>query len=147
MYICSTNDRVNPLYYVTFTTATLCASFILFKGFNTTNAVNTLSLLCGFLIIFSGVYLLNFSRSNPNGFASIEDAVLREEFPLENGVAAGMQARRSLQSRGSVSNFQPRRNSSFPKREATLQAAIDDEESLGLTQLDDLDVAQPKIAD
>jgi magnesium transporter len=28
---------VNPLYYVTFTTATLCASFILFSGFNTTD--------------------------------------------------------------------------------------------------------------
>ncbi|KAL1893217.1 hypothetical protein Cpir12675_004236 [Ceratocystis pirilliformis] len=58
---------VNPLYYVTFTTATLVASFILFRGFNTTDAVNTLSLLCGFLITFTGVYLLNISNSNPNG--------------------------------------------------------------------------------
>ncbi|KAL2024650.1 hypothetical protein VTK56DRAFT_6851 [Thermocarpiscus australiensis] len=58
---------VNPLYYVTFTTATLCASFILFKGFNTTEAVNTLSLLCGFLVTFTGVYLLNLSRTDPNG--------------------------------------------------------------------------------
>ncbi|KAL2181431.1 magnesium transporter NIPA-domain-containing protein [Thermothelomyces heterothallicus CBS 202.75] len=58
---------VNPLYYVTFTTATLCASFILFKGFNTTEAVNTLSLICGFLVTFTGVYLLNLSRSDPNG--------------------------------------------------------------------------------
>ncbi|KAK3295718.1 magnesium transporter NIPA-domain-containing protein [Chaetomium fimeti] len=58
---------VNPLYYVTFTTATLCASFILFKGFNTTEAVNTLSLICGFLVTFTGVYLLNLSRNDPNG--------------------------------------------------------------------------------
>lgn len=58
---------VNPLYYVTFTTATLCASFILFKGFNTTEAVNTLSLICGFLVTFTGVYLLNLSRRDPNG--------------------------------------------------------------------------------
>ncbi len=58
---------MNPLYYVTFTTATLCASFILFKGFNTTEAVNTLSLLCGFLVTFTGVYLLNLSRGDPNG--------------------------------------------------------------------------------
>lgn len=58
---------VNPLYYVTFTTATLCASFILFKGFNTTDPVSTLSLLCGFLITFTGVYLLNLSRRDPNG--------------------------------------------------------------------------------
>ncbi|KAK4106228.1 DUF803-domain-containing protein [Parathielavia hyrcaniae] len=58
---------VNPLYYVTFTTATLCASFILFKGFNTTEAVNTLSLICGFLVTFTGVYLLNLSRGDPDG--------------------------------------------------------------------------------
>ncbi|KAK6822587.1 magnesium transporter NIPA-domain-containing protein [Apiospora arundinis] len=58
---------VNPLYYVTFTTATLCASFILFGGFNTSDAVNTLSLLCGFLTTFTGVYLLNLSRRDPNG--------------------------------------------------------------------------------
>ncbi|KAL5629016.1 hypothetical protein BROUX41_002407 [Berkeleyomyces rouxiae] len=61
---------VNPLYYVTFTTATLVASFILFRGFNTTDTVNTLSLLCGFLITFTGVYLLNISNSNPNGQGS-----------------------------------------------------------------------------
>lgn len=46
---------------------TLCASFILFGGFNTTDTVNTISLLCGFLVTFTGVYLLNLSRSDPNG--------------------------------------------------------------------------------
>ena len=63
----NTHYSVNPLYYVTFTTATLTASFILFGGFNTTDAVNTISLLCGFLIIFTGVYLLNLSRDDPEG--------------------------------------------------------------------------------
>ncbi|KAI9660689.1 MAG: hypothetical protein M1821_010041 [Bathelium mastoideum] len=58
---------VNPLYYVTFTTFTLIASFILFRGFNTTSAINTLSLLSGFLVIFAGVYLLNLSREDPEG--------------------------------------------------------------------------------
>lgn len=62
---------VNPLYYVTFTTATLCASFILFSGFNTSDIVNTLSLLCGFLVTFTGVYLLNLSRGDPNGFKMV----------------------------------------------------------------------------
>ena len=52
---------------MTFTTATLCASFILFSGFNTTDTVNTLSLLSGFLVTFTGVYLLNLSRGDPNG--------------------------------------------------------------------------------
>ncbi|EMC92053.1 hypothetical protein BAUCODRAFT_274873 [Baudoinia panamericana UAMH 10762] len=58
---------VNPLYYVTFTTCTLLASFILFRGFNTTDGTNTVSLLCGFLTIFTGVYLLNLSREDPDG--------------------------------------------------------------------------------
>ncbi|KAI7671943.1 DUF803-domain-containing protein [Hortaea werneckii] len=58
---------VNPLYYVAFTTFTLLASFILFRGFNTSDTVNTISLLCGFLTIFTGVYLLNLSREDPDG--------------------------------------------------------------------------------
>ena len=60
----STFHSVNPLYYVTFTTAVLSASFILFQGFNTTDRVNTVSLLSGFLIIFTGVYLLNLSQND-----------------------------------------------------------------------------------
>jgi drug/metabolite transporter (DMT)-like permease len=58
---------VNPLYYVSFTTFTLLASFLMFRGFNTSDAVNTISLLCGFLVTFSGVYLLNLSREDPDG--------------------------------------------------------------------------------
>ena len=86
------------MYYVTFTTATLCASFILFRGFNTTDAVNTLSLLCGFLVIFTGVYLLNLSRDDPDGRRLLSGH-------LENGVPtdgiAGIQTRRSMQRRRS----------------------------------------------
>lgn len=90
---------VNPLYYVTFTTATLCASFILFKGFNTTDAVNTISLLCGFLIIFSGVYLLNLSRYDPDGRAMLNK--LGEDGVPTDGIAS-YQTRLSIQSRGSL---------------------------------------------
>ncbi|KAH0847389.1 Magnesium transporter NIPA2 [Fonsecaea pedrosoi] len=99
---------VNPLYYVTFTTATLCASFILFQGFNTTDATNTLSLLCGFLVIFSGVYLLNLSRGDPDGHR-----LLNGKIPDEDGIPtdalAGLQTRRSMQSRRSLD---PHRRSS-----------------------------------
>ncbi|KAJ7441527.1 DUF803-domain-containing protein [Mycena galericulata] len=52
---------VNPMYYVGFCTATIVASLILFKGFNTTNATNTVSLLCGFIVTFLGVHILNIS--------------------------------------------------------------------------------------
>lgn len=90
--------RVNPLYYVTFTTATLCASFILFRGFNTTDAVNTISLLSGFLVIFTGVYLLNLSRGDPDGRKLLNGHV-SDGVPTEG--ITGLQTRRSMQTRRS----------------------------------------------
>ncbi|KAI5459997.1 magnesium transporter NIPA-domain-containing protein [Mariannaea sp. PMI_226] len=96
---CFPTNIVNPLYYVTFTTATLCASFILFSGFNTTDPVGTLSLLCGFLITFIGVYLLNLSRGDPHGRKLVDgrggsDAVATD-------MVSGLQTRLSMQSRRS----------------------------------------------
>jgi hypothetical protein len=71
---------VNPIYYVFFTTATIIASAILFQGFNTTGAANTISLLCGFAIIFMGVYLLNISRQPeaPHPASSLETGLMSE---------------------------------------------------------------------
>lgn len=92
---------VNPLYYVTFTTATLCASFILFKGFNTADAVNTISLLCGFLIIFTGVYLLNLSRGDPNGHHLVNGGKGTEDDGIPTDGLAGFETRRSMQARRS----------------------------------------------
>ncbi|KAH3668204.1 hypothetical protein OGAPHI_001958 [Ogataea philodendri] len=88
---------VNPLYYVTFTTATLCASFILFRGFNTTSSVNIISLICGFLIIFSGVYLLDISRHGSDSeelFATNKEGL--SDIPLNSDLSA-YQFRRSMQ--------------------------------------------------
>lgn len=100
---------VNPLYYVTFTTATLCASFILFEGFNTVDAVNTLSLLCGFLIIFAGVYLLNLARGDPDGHKMMNGKMVNGE-GIPTDPVASLQTRRSMQARrGSVD---PHRRSS-----------------------------------
>ncbi|KAF1914684.1 magnesium transporter NIPA-domain-containing protein [Ampelomyces quisqualis] len=89
---------VNPLYYVTFTTCTLVASFLLFQGFNTTSAVNTISLLCGFLIIFSGVYLLNLSRDDPNGNKNL-GSHFTDGAPSD--AISGFPTRRSMQARRS----------------------------------------------
>ena len=90
---------VNPLYYVTFTTCTLVASFILFKGFNTTSAVNVISLLIGFLVIFSGVYLLNIARKEDNGFDKEIFGVHngKDIGPMDNGVGGFSSMRRSMQ--------------------------------------------------
>ncbi|KAJ7512403.1 magnesium transporter NIPA-domain-containing protein [Mycena galericulata] len=54
-------NLVNPLYYVGFCSATIVASLILFQGFNTTDATNTVSLICGFIVTFLGVHILNLS--------------------------------------------------------------------------------------
>ena len=51
---------MNPIYYVCFSTSTILASLILFRGLNTTGGSNTTSLLCGFYIISLGVYLLKY---------------------------------------------------------------------------------------
>lgn len=92
-------QRVNPLYYVTFTTATLCASFILFRGFNTTDAVNTISLLSGFLVIFTGVYLLTLSHGDPNGHHLL-NGIAEDGVPTDG--IAGLQTRHSMQTRRSM---------------------------------------------
>ena len=90
---------MNPLYYVTFTTAVLCASFILFQGFNTTDRVNTVSLICGFLVIFTGVYLLNLSQGDPDGHRLLNGTA--DDGVPTDGIA-GLQTRRSMQTRRSL---------------------------------------------
>ncbi|KAL2753628.1 hypothetical protein ACRALDRAFT_2043988 [Sodiomyces alcalophilus JCM 7366] len=124
---------VNPLYYVTFTTATLCASFILFSGFNTTDVVTTLSLLCGFLVTFTGVYLLNLSRSDPYGHKMISG----QGGPDATGtdMVSSIQTRLSLQARRSTD---PRHSLSSQHGDTTgLMRAYDDDAGaeFGLTDL------------
>lgn len=113
---------VNPLYYVTFTTFTLLASFILFRGFNTASAVNIISLLIGFLIIFSGVYLLNISRKDNEGrnreIFGVHNG--KDMAPLDNGVGGFSSMRRSLQVNRSVE--------------------YDDEERVGLRRFDSFEI-------
>lgn len=138
---------VNPIYYVTFTTATLIASFVLFKGFNTNNAVNTISLLCGFLVIFTGVYLLNLSRSQPQ---ALGDAAINGCTPFDDGIPtdglSGLQSRRSMQMRRSDtfarSNVSARRGSSGQRLLRDEEAGVglrdlteDSEESEGEMQV------------
>lgn len=135
---------VNPLYYVTFTTATLCASFILFSGFNTSDAVNSISLICGFLIIFAGVYLLNISRGD-NGGRSLLPSKTLDGMPMDNTIA-GMQTRRSIQIQRA--SMQHRRSASLRSHDARLLGEVE-EETLGLTRFDeddddDLDSRSPR---
>ncbi|KAK1828443.1 hypothetical protein QBC39DRAFT_265000 [Podospora conica] len=117
---------VNPLYYVTFTTATLCASFILFHGFNTTDVVSTLSLVSGFLVTFTGVYLLNLSRHDPNGTKSLA----RRDGGDATGtdMISSIQTRMSMEARRSQGGH---RISGVGADREGLIRAYDEEEALG----------------
>ena len=129
---------VNPLYYVTFTTATLCASFILFGGFNTTDTVNTLSLLCGFLTTFTGVYLLNLSRTDPHGLRMIAGRGGADAIGTD--MVSSVQTRMSMEARRSLGRLSM--SSARGDREGLIRA-YDEEEAagFGLTDLDSDDEA------
>ncbi|KAI8907245.1 magnesium transporter [Gorgonomyces haynaldii] len=57
----STN-RVTPIYYVFFTTATIVASVILTEGVSKSSPVEMISVLAGFATIFIGVFMVNESK-------------------------------------------------------------------------------------
>jgi len=83
---------VNPMYYVFFSTATIIASLVLFQGLGTPGAKDSFSLLCGFLVIFMGVYLLNLSRDPepPHRHGVLEAGLMREFFSSLWGVLVGL---------------------------------------------------------
>ncbi|KAH7313327.1 magnesium transporter NIPA-domain-containing protein [Stachybotrys elegans] len=123
---CFPTNIVNPLYYVTFTTATLCASFILFQGFNTTDPVNTLSLICGFLVTFTGVYLLNLSRRDPTG-RNLGSGRVGED-ATGTDMVSSIQTRLSMSARRSLS-------SQHGEREGMIRAYDEEAAGFGLNDL------------
>jgi len=142
---------VNPMYYVGFSSATIIASLILFQGFNTTNATNTISLLIGFAVTFLGVHLLNVSRK-PEPLPTLANG---HHTALEGGL---MNPRMSLQGRMSVDGWNDaphhpdgiphsarhgRRGSAYRSNNQTLFNAFegDDDEldGVGLERLDEED--------
>jgi hypothetical protein len=58
---------VNAMYYVGFTTCTLSASIIFYQGLNTSNWTSILSMICGFLLNFTGISLLTLSKTASSG--------------------------------------------------------------------------------
>jgi hypothetical protein len=120
---------------VTFTTFTLIASFVLFRGFNTNDPVNTISLICGFLIIFTGVYLLNLSRSDPHGVNSANG----NAHPFDDGIptdaVSGLHSRRSMQVRRSDTFGRTSVHSRRSSAGARLLGRGDEEAAVGLRNL------------
>ncbi|KAJ7150913.1 magnesium transporter NIPA-domain-containing protein [Mycena crocata] len=132
-------NLVNPLYYVGFCSATIVASLILFQGFNTTDATNTVSLLCGFIVTFLGVHILNLSMLEESA-AKAEDAAQLGGVTLEGRLSLdGWHGIR----RDSMSMPSPRghgrRSSLYRTQTSTLFNAFDVEaaggESVGLHRL------------
>lgn len=60
--------------------------------------MNTISLLSGFLVIFTGVYLLNLSQGDPNGHKMLNGHI-SDGVPTDG--ITGLQTRRSMQIRRS----------------------------------------------
>ncbi|KAJ9118142.1 hypothetical protein QFC22_004045 [Naganishia vaughanmartiniae] len=134
---------VNPIYYVFFSTSTIIASAILFQGFNTTSGSDSVSLLCGFLVIFMGVYLLNISRQpevkhhsaiesgiiNPRMSMSGRPSMDAASTPLWGGASA------SYNSDGLHEQEHGRRSHTFRQQNSTLFNAFEEEESVGLRPL------------
>ncbi|EPQ27507.1 uncharacterized protein PFL1_05045 [Pseudozyma flocculosa PF-1] len=154
---------VNPIYYVTFTTSTLLASFLLFRGFNTSGAAPAVSLLGGFLVIFAGVYLLNLNRlidpvtQQPRMSLMTGEGTTRYSEHQERLLAEHGRSRHSLgggggggSNRASFSGGHgvsaPRRSSVYGNHHhgrrdsagsSVLFNAYENEEALGLTRLDE----------
>lgn len=57
---------VSPVYYVTFTSLTIFASIIMFKDWDTQNASQIATELCGFVTILSGTFLLHKTKDMGN---------------------------------------------------------------------------------
>ncbi|KAK7439793.1 hypothetical protein VKT23_017368 [Stygiomarasmius scandens] len=123
---------VNAMYYVGFSTSTIVASLILFQGFNTTDTTNTVSLLCGFIVTFLGVHILNLSRlaNNP------EDQTIPAAEPLTNrlSVDGWLEAATPRSARG-----HGRRSSLYRSQSSTLFNAFENEDEYSLHRLGEED--------
>lgn len=68
---------VSPVYYVMFTSLTILASMIMFKDWDSQNASQIATELCGFVTILSGTFLLHKTRDMGSSPASDGPIVVR----------------------------------------------------------------------
>ncbi|KAG0141332.1 hypothetical protein CROQUDRAFT_68423 [Cronartium quercuum f. sp. fusiforme G11] len=125
---------VNPIYYVCFSTATIVASLILFKGLGTQDAINTLSLIMGFVVTFLGVYLLNVSRYDPSG-TSLNQINRRDGNISNQQTRISMSSERSLPlyHSSSINTNQHTTRGKYGRSEDSVLFEAFPEESVGLT--------------
>jgi len=142
---------VNPMYYVGFSSATIVASLILFQGFNTTDATNTVSLLCGFIVTFLGVHILNVSRQPENVVVQNGNAGMEGGISLEGRLSVdGWHGIRSQRRDGMRSHMGHGRQSSLYRAQtSTLFNAFEADdhptETVGLHQLREEDESDEDV--
>jgi hypothetical protein len=92
-----------------------------------------MSLLCGFLVTFTGVYLLNLSRSDPNGTKTLAG---RNIDTTGTDMVSTIQTRLSMEARRSMGHPRVSLGSNHGDREGLIRA-YDEEEAggFGLTDL------------
>ncbi|ESK92580.1 duf803 domain membrane protein [Moniliophthora roreri MCA 2997] len=150
---------VNPMYYVGFSSATIVASLILFQGFNTSDTTNTVSLLCGFIVTFLGVHVLNLSRVEQD--EALMDGAADGHIPSHHR-RVSLTGRLSMDGwHGIVEHYNPpgsagghgRRSSLYRAQSRTLFNAFEDDEdrapreNVGLHQLREEDEYDEDDAD
>ena len=68
------SNVVTPIYYCGFTTLTIVANVILFKGIKSAGAKQIIGVLIGFIISFIGVYIITDQQSaKPKGYVLQDD--------------------------------------------------------------------------
>lgn len=144
------------MHYVGFSSATIVASLILFQGFDTTDATNTVSLLTGFIVTFLGVHILNLSRNKPIPALDedgLEDPLINNRMSLQgrlsidgwHGIVEGRGGTLDAIPRTPRSTGHGRRSSLYRAQSSTLFNAFDGDddvrpsESMGLQQLKEED--------
>ncbi|XP_020572042.1 probable magnesium transporter NIPA1 [Phalaenopsis equestris] len=69
---------VSPVYYVMFTLFTILASMIMFKDWDSQDATQIISEICGFFTILSGTLLLHMTKDTKATTANNEQSMLTE---------------------------------------------------------------------
>ncbi|XP_038721539.1 probable magnesium transporter NIPA2 isoform X3 [Tripterygium wilfordii] len=74
---------ISPIYYVMFTSLTILASMIMFKDWDSQNASQIVTELCGFITILSGTFLLHKTKDMGSS-EPIEPPVFTNQNPRTN---------------------------------------------------------------
>ncbi|KAJ8755186.1 hypothetical protein K2173_018984 [Erythroxylum novogranatense] len=78
---------ISPVYYVMFTSLTILASVIMFKDWDTQNASQIVSEVCGFITILSGTFLLH--KTKDMGSSSCNSSSPEPESPVLTATDTG----------------------------------------------------------